>query len=94
MITILKDESGKNPRVSILLADLIAASGEVESIKQGDNAVTLILEELTEQLEVLEDLIDATNYGDDGRRHYCSAGERSNWTAQPAGPPFSRPLQD
>ena len=64
-ITILKDESGKNPRVSILLADLIAAPGEVESIKQGDNAVTLILEELTEQLEVLEDLIEATNYDDE-----------------------------
>ena len=48
----------------IALADLIAASGDVESLKDGDNAVTKILKELTEQLENLEDLIDATNYGD------------------------------
>ncbi len=34
------------------LADLIAASGDVESVKDGDNAVTQILKELTEQLDV------------------------------------------
>ena len=49
----------------IALADLIAASGDVESVKDGDNAVTKILKELTEQLENLEDLIDATNYKDE-----------------------------
>ncbi len=45
------------------LVDLIAASGDVQSLKDGDNAVTKILEELTTQLDDLEDLIDATNYG-------------------------------
>ena len=47
------------------LADLIAASSDVVSVKDGDNAVTQILEELTEQLDVLEDLMDVTNYGAD-----------------------------
>ena len=47
----------------VALADLIAASGAVESLKDGDNAVTKILKELTEQLGALEELIAATNYG-------------------------------
>ena len=45
------------------LADLIAASSDVVSVKDGDNAVTQIMEELAEQLDDLEDLMDATNYG-------------------------------
>ena len=49
------------------LSDLIAASSDVVSVKDGDNAVTQIMEELAELLDDLEDLMDATNYGaDDG----------------------------
>ena len=48
------------------LSDLIAASSDVVSVKDGDNAVTQIMEELAELLDDLEDLMDATNYGDGG----------------------------
>ena len=59
------DDDGMDRKGIFALADLIAASGDVESLKDGDNAVTKILKELTEQLENLEELIDATNYKDD-----------------------------
>ena len=57
------------------LADLIAASSDVQSVKDGDNAVTQILKELTEQLDVLEDLMDATNYGADDMGSITAPGE-------------------
>ena len=69
------DEYGMIGRVIIALADLIAASGDVESLKDGDNAVTQILKELTTQLDNLEDLMDATNYGDDDIGQYRAPGD-------------------
>ena len=60
-------------------------------MKSGDNAVTKILKELTEQLDNLEDLMDATNYGDGTADMGSIAvpGGDLELTAQTAGTPFS-----
>ena len=52
----------KEQKGIVALADLIAAPGDVESLKDGDNAVTKILKELTEQLGAHKELIAATKY--------------------------------
>ena len=61
---ILNNKSeGPEQKGIVALADLIAAPGDVKLLKDGDNAVTKILKELTVQLEALKKLIAATNYG-------------------------------
>ena len=66
MKTIFGEDAIGDEIEGIDLADLIAASSDVVSVKDGDNAVTQIMEELAEQLDDLEDLMDDTNYDEGG----------------------------